>query len=120
MGLNCVPWVSVHVAVLTFQELEAERQQRQDIESKVETLKVQVVSIEEAEKTAREQAQAAVMELRQEMEAFRTRKSRPSSKASVAGKGGVSAAKVPALASGDARTSKPVAEGSTTSSRKGQ
>lgn len=40
----------------------------------MDALKRQVVSIEQAERTAREQAQAAVVDLRQEIEAARTRK----------------------------------------------
>lgn len=65
------------------------------MEVQVDALKRQVVSIEQAERTAREQAQAAVVELRQEIEAARTRKramSKPGGSDSVSGK------KVPAMA----------------------
>jgi len=58
----------------TLQELEQERAERTAMEAQVDALKRQVVSIEQAERTAREQAQAAVVELRQEIEAARTRK----------------------------------------------
>lgn len=65
------------------------------MEAQVDALKRQVVSIEQAERTAREQAQAAVVELRQEIEAARTRK-RAMTKPSGVDSG--TSVKVPAMA----------------------
>lgn len=81
--------------VSLLQELEKERSDRTAMEAQVDALKRQVVSIEQAERTAREQAQAAVVELRQEIEAARTRKramTKPGGSDSVSGK------QVPAMA----------------------
>lgn len=59
------------------QELEAERAERAALTAQVEALKQHVVSIEQAERTAHEQAQSAVHELRQEIQAVKARKKAP-------------------------------------------
>lgn len=84
------------------------------MEAQVDALKRQVVSIEQAERTAREQAQAAVVELRQEIEAARTRK-RTMAKPS----GGDSAAiKVPAMVQQGSTSAKGSSSAAVTDSQK--
>jgi hypothetical protein len=96
--------------VLFIQELESERAERAALAAQVEALKQHVVSIEQAERTAHEQAQSAVQELRQEIQAVKARK-KSTGKVAGSSKSLAPGDRVPALASAATGAKSAVATG---------